>query len=121
MNPVLILTRNNLELTKRAVESVAQQGIPTELLILDNGSTDGTKEWLSSQNKSGRWLRFSDNSGVSHGWNVGLRLSFEPDLQGSDLPFADHVLVINNDVVLPSWFYRQLLAYDKPFISVVSV
>src|SRR5256885_9654733 len=106
-----MLTRNNLELTKRAIESVRSQDVSTYPVFVDNGSSDGTKEWIAAQGCP--WFDFAINEGVSHGWNVGL--------QG----FADdrvrHILVINNDVVLPSWFYRQLLAYDKPFISGVSV
>lgn len=113
MNPILILTHNCLDLTKKCVESVNKQDIPTSLEIIDNGSTDGTEEWLTEQRINNTKLKA--NYGVSVGWNDGLRWFFEIPYQ------ADHVLVINNDTILPSWFYRELLSYDVPFVTGVSV
>ena len=76
MNPVLILTHNNLELTKRCVESVLKQDIPTEVLIYDNGSTDGTVEWLPEEwvrsDKRVTYSLLGSNRGVSAAWNLSL-------------------------------------------------
>ena len=113
MNPVLILTHNCLELTKRCVESVRAQDIETTLEVIDNGSTDGTREWLSAQDINN--VSFETNLGVSLGWNQGLRYFFEVPHQ------ADHVLVVNNDTILPSWFYRTLLGHNVDFVSGISV
>lgn len=124
MNPVLMLTHNNLELTKRAINSVLAQKIkttyPADLFVIDNGSTDGSQDWLSGHyafRERTQWHNFlGNNDGVSSGWNRGLGWLF-----GNPFFIVDYVLVINNDVVLPPWFYRQLLEYDKPFVSGVSV
>ena len=113
MNPVLMLTRNNLSLTMRAAASVMPQSVRTNLYIVDNGSTDGTKKCLFT-GRSTLLGSFTGNWGVSRGWNYGLTRLFQ-ELE------HPHVLVINNDVVLPVWFYEQLLTYDKPFVSGVSV
>lgn len=111
MNPVLILTHNCLEMTKTAVESVFGQDIETELCVVDNGSSDGTPQWFASVPYY--FMHRNDgNEGVSAGWNYGLNYLFQS---------ADHVLVINNDVVLPPWFYTELLSYDAPFVTGVSV
>ena len=119
MNPVLILTRNNIELTKKCVESVrGQDVIPSPYtLIFDNGSWDGTSEWLPDNHdpKSDLIvLRQSCNRGVSAGWNWSLDYWF-------DIRNADHVLVLNNDVLLPSWFYRHILSYPYSFVTGISV
>lgn len=118
MNPVLILTRNNLELTKKCVESVRGQDIPTRIYIWDNGSTDGTREWLQDQYSDDKaiiplWLN-GGNEGVSKGWNEGLEFIFIPDRR-------NHVLVLNNDAIIPPWFYRRLINYNQPFITGVAV
>jgi len=113
MNPVLMLTRNNLALTMRAAKSVMRQPY-SMLYVIDNGSTDGTAE-AKFTGRSMLLTYFEYNAGVSHGWNVGLNALF------ADSQKVDHVLVINNDVILPPWFYSQLLTYDKPFVSGVSV
>lgn len=112
MNPVLILTHNNLELTKRCVESVLAQDIPTKVVIVDNGSTDGTDEW--SREKGYRWFGFNHNAGVSKGWNAGL------DWFLSAMP-REHVLCVGNDTILAPWTYSALLSANVPFVTGVDV
>src|ERR1700677_2915436 len=120
MNPVLILTHNNLELTKKCVESVRAQDVDdVTLRILDNASTDKTVPWFHELWKSGyhEWsfFNFESNKGVSYGWNYGLREFFDNNN-------ADHVLVLNNDVIIPPWFYRFLLSYTMPsFVTGISI
>lgn len=102
MNPVLMLAHNCLELTKRAVASVQAQDIPTEILLIDNGSSDGTGTWAQEQ---GLFVAsFRPQLGVSAGWNWGLRWLF---------PQHEYVLVCNNDIELPPWGYKTLLGYLK--------
>jgi GT2 family glycosyltransferase len=114
MNPVLILTHNNLELTKRCVESVRAQDIKTTVVIVDNHSTDGTLDWLWDSGTTSDNTLVPDNRGVSYGWNHGLRCLFTIDN-------ARHVLVIGNDTVLPPHLYRTLLSVNLPFVTGVAV
>lgn len=107
MNPVLILSYNALPLLQKCVESVLAQDIPTELFIVENGSSDGSPEWIRSQSIQG--IMHRENTGVSAGWNWGLRYLF-----GSG---AEHVLVLNQDTVLPSFCYRELLNCNVPLIT----
>src|ERR1019366_2359061 len=109
MNPVLILAHNNLALTQRAVASVMGQDIPTDIFVIDNDSTDGTAQWLLAQGI--RHAPFRPQLGVSVGWNYGLQYLFR---------LYEHVLVINNDVILPRWFYNVLLMPNVPFVTGVS-
>lgn len=123
LNPVLVLTHNNLVLTRRCVESVKAQDIPTMLTIFDNGSTDGTKDWIRSEYYSlagavADWWDEKENVGVSAGWNRALDSIFaREDRLGYE---ADHCLVIGNDTVLPSWFYRVLLAHMTPAVGLLT-
>lgn len=115
-----MLTHNCLELTKRAVASVQVQDVQTDIMIFDNRSTDGTIAWIesatiASTNFNLNCFISSENEGVSAGWNKVLRYYFSTPWM------CDHVLVVNNDVVLPPWFYRELLSYDAPFVSGFSV
>lgn len=111
MNPVLILTHNCLELTKKCVESVRKQDVPTEILVYDNDSTDGTLEWLSEQRISHTAVK--ENRGVSWAWNAGLGYLLSPQMPEG----RDHVLVLNNDLIIGPTFYSQLISCNVPFVS----
>ncbi len=110
MNPVIMLCRNALELTKQAVRSVLEQDIPVHLHIVNNKSTDGTEEWLD---ESGiEHTDFDPPLGVSSGWNYALVNAFR---------IADHCLVVNNDIYLKPSNYRELLEDGGEFVTGVSV
>lgn len=108
MNPVLLLTHNCMELTQKCIWSIKNQDIDTMLLVVDNDSTDGTYEWLK-ENANMR-VQFSPQVGVSVGWNFGLQYLFEKEK-------AEHVLVVNNDTILPSFFYSKLLDCNMSFVT----
>jgi GT2 family glycosyltransferase len=112
MHPVLILTRNCLELTKKCVASVMSQDVTVSITIFDNGSTDGTAEWAMDIANRGDVWEANANLGVSMGWNLGLEALFKS---------YDHVLVLNNDTEIPPYFYRELLNYELPFVTGASV
>jgi GT2 family glycosyltransferase len=96
------------------VESITNQDIPTKIVLIDNGSSDETVEWAESQQSNDfEFVAFAENRGVSYGWNMGLRTMFEAG--------TEYVLVPNNDVYLPAWFYSTLLSYDVPFVTGISV
>lgn len=101
--PVVILTRNCIELTKRCIASVRNQDVETTICVYDNGSTDGTVEWLLQDNRDIAVYPFQENRGVTCGWNTMLSGLFRDGHSA--------VLVLNNDTVLPSWFLRELASY----------
>ena len=74
---VAVMTHNRAELAVRAVESVVAQLRPDdELLVMDDGSTDGTPErvraWLESRRPSARVLELPP-AGLSVARNAALR------------------------------------------------
>ena len=44
---IVISTLNRLQLLKRALESALNQTLPVDVIVSDNGSNDGTKEYLA--------------------------------------------------------------------------
>jgi GT2 family glycosyltransferase len=112
VNGILTLTRNNLKLTQRAINSFLRQDIPVKVWAVDNGSTDGSWEWLAAY----QWLlrSWTTNEGVSKGWNCGLRYLF-------DQFNYETVLVCGNDTWIPESFYRTLLSCNLPFVTGVAV
>lgn len=112
---ILIIARNNLHLTKRAVSSALAQDTPCEVLVVDNCSSDGTAQWLRSKHGIASCHMVKQES-LADCWNLGLQTlwcnSYSP------------VLVINNDVEIRRDTYAILHDYQsvhEDFITGISV
>lgn len=81
---VIIPTFNRKEKVVGAVESVLQQDYDNfELIVVDDGSTDGTKEYLEGEFKNIKVIR-QENKGVSGARNLGIKES-----KGEYIAFLD--------------------------------
>ena len=75
---VIITTFNRAAMVTEAVESVlAQEMMDSELIVVDDGSTDETEERLSDFDSRLKYYR-QENAGVSAARNRGLELSTTP-------------------------------------------
>ncbi|HEU6447355.1 MAG TPA: glycosyltransferase family 2 protein [Verrucomicrobiae bacterium] len=104
LTTVAICTRNRAALMEKAVRSVlAQMGSDTELLIVDNGSSDETPELAKKIVAADPRVRFivEKNSGISHARNAAVK-----DARGKWLLFLD-----DDATAEPSW----LAAYENFF------
>ena len=76
MFSVVIPTWNRKDDLSDAVNSVLQQkGAPFEIIIIDNGSDDGTQEYcldLTTRDKRVRYFRFNENKGITIAENKGF-------------------------------------------------
>ena len=74
----VVVTYNRLELLQRVVESLRNQSCRLDkILIVNNGSTDGTKEWLDGQ--SGLTVIHQENVGGSGGFFRGIQEASKED------------------------------------------
>ena len=70
---VIIPTFNRIDLLKRAIDSVLNQSIkPYEIIVVDDGSTDGTSDMIQQKYKSIKLIQ-QKNSGVSAARNNGIK------------------------------------------------
>ena len=70
---VIIPTYNRKHTLHRAIESVLNQTFkPLEIIVVDDGSNDGTGEWVEEIYPSIKYI-FIKNSGVSAARNTGVR------------------------------------------------
>lgn len=93
---ILIVTYNRLELLKNGIESIKMQTYNDwDLIVVNNGSTDGTKEWLETQDVI---LINQENLGGAGGFYTGLKYITEKGyeycwLMDDDVECFDDALV----------------------------
>jgi len=75
---IFTLTRERLEYTKRAFDQLEKMaGYPYDHFVIDNGSEDGTVDWLKETHRSYKDLSFfSKNRGISVGINTAVKTIF---------------------------------------------
>ena len=75
---IITLTLNNLEYTKKYIESLYRFTSDFELIIVDNASTDGTVDYLESlrlENDNVKVIYNEENKGFSKGNNQGIEIA----------------------------------------------
>ena len=92
---IIILTYNNLDYNIICLESIKKYTTDEtyEIIVVDNNSTDGTREWLKEQTDI-KFILNDENVGFPKGCNLGIKAS-EKD---------NDILFLNNDTkVTPRW------------------
>lgn len=99
---VIILNWNSKEMTAECIRSVlAMDTSDYKIVVVDNGSSDGSVEHLRREFPEVVLLPQEHNLGFAAGCNVGIRYAFNIE--------ADFVLLLNNDTVVDKYFLRALL------------
>jgi glycosyltransferase involved in cell wall biosynthesis len=110
---VIIPTYNDKGRLKEAVGSLKKQTYPKdryEIIIVDDGSDDGTKEWAQREigNRSGNLKYFfQEHSGPARARNNGIKNAL-----GEVIAFID-----SDCVASPSWLEEIVKGYDKPGVA----
>lgn len=105
---VIVVTYNNLHLTRACLASLSEGGQDAglEIIVVDNGSHDGTPEFLTqwAAESGHRVILNTDNRGFSAANNQGLAIAT-----------GQYLALLNNDTqVTPGWAdaLRQHLRHD---------
>lgn len=97
---IMMVTYNRIDLTKQTINCLvnAAKYTPTNLIIVDNGSSDGTVEYLNSLNKNifnDIHINFEQkNKGIAIGRNIALKIAIEKYK-------SNWFATIDNDVIVP--------------------
>jgi len=105
---IVMLTYNKQELTKNCIDSfLANTKTPCRLIVIDNCSTDETREYLSTL-KDTSICKFKvifnrENRGFVGGMNQGIELSRAP-----------YICLANNDLLFgPGWLAEMISVFAK--------
>lgn len=103
---ISVLTYDNYLDTKECLESLmCLEDDFHEILLVDNGSTDGSIEKIQSQFPEVSRLSLTQNVGVPSGFNLGILYAFKKGF--------DYIFILNNDtIVAPDILIELLKATD---------
>lgn len=99
---IVMLTYNKLSYTTQAVKSILDNCHNFELIIVDNGSTDGTKGYLDELALSQPNIHvqlLDKNRGVPVGLNEGMKQAK-----------GDYIVWVNNDIIITPNALDQMVA-----------
>ena len=86
----VVVTYNRLELLKKVIKSLENQTHSIDkIIVVDNGSTDGTKEWLGNLNYVN--VIEQANTGSSGGQYTGIKAAYESG--------CDWIWTMDDDVI----------------------
>ncbi len=109
---VLILSFNGKELLFDSVSSyLANNYSNFEVVVIDNGSNDGTKEYVESKFPQAEVIRIERNRGYSGGFNFGLDYAFNKKK-------SDYALITNNDVKADKNVISELVRTAETDLSI---
>ena len=93
----------------RTLRATLPAGLEHEIILVDDGSIDGTREWLQTLTAPCRVLLNERNLGFARTCN-----------RGADAALGEWLVFLNNDLVLlPGWFEPLLAAAATPQVGVV--
>jgi GT2 family glycosyltransferase len=107
---IVLAAYNALQYTKACLQSIAKYtDVPYELVLVDNGSSDGTREYFNTISGA-RIIHNKTNLGFSRGYNQGIKAGR-----------GDFFLLINNDCIVgPNWLSNMIsCAKSNPGIGMV--
>ncbi len=99
---IVIPIWNAIAYTLACLESLTQLSYPRfEIVVIDNGSTDGSYEAIRTHYPSVILIRNETNKGFAHACNQGLRHIFERE--------AQYALLLNNDTLIAPDMLTRLI------------
>jgi len=106
---IIIPTYNRREMLKEAIDSVlAQDYAEKEIIIVDDGSTDGTRDLTKEYQGRIKYI-YTENSGVSAARNIGIK-----EAKGELIAFLD-----SDDLWMPAKLSYQVEYFnDNPDIHI---
>src|ERR1700677_4856807 len=96
--PVVIVCRNGLALSKKALRSAMNQDVPVTVMVVDNASSDGTSAYLATKDIA--VISTGEQWALAKCWNVALKSLWRAGY--------DRAVVAHNDILMRSDTARTL-------------
>ena len=108
---IIIPHYNGIEILDDCLQSLVKNSYTSyHTIVIDNGSSDGSREFVKAKYPWVELLVNSENLGYSGACN-----------QGIDLAKTEYILLLNNDTVMPDNFLSEMVAAIKQDEKIASV
>ena len=105
----VVLNYNGLPLLKRFFASVMWQDYPCNVILMDNASTDGSKDWIRKTYPQVKVYESTHNWGTAIGYNLGA--------MGVK---SDYLLFLSNDLWLEKNALSEMMKLMKGNVGIVT-
>jgi GT2 family glycosyltransferase len=105
---VIVPTYQGRHHLEELLPSLREQTLPHEVIVVDNASTDGTREFLGEHWPRAHVISFPENRGFGKAVNAGVAAAS-----------SEIVVLLNNDIVCTPTFLERLVAALDPGQGVV--
>lgn len=103
---VIIVTYNAMRWVDRCLGSVTDSTVKADLFVVDNGSTDGTRDYIAEHYPEAILVRSEVNLKFGKGNNLGLEYALKNGY--------DYVYLLNQDAwVMPDTFEKMIVVQKK--------
>lgn len=98
----LVINYNGKDVTLQTLASLVELDYePLDLVVIDNGSSDGSWQAIEEQYPQVTQLKVPQNHGISHGMNVGIRHALDGGY--------DYTLILNNDIEVDAAMVTEMV------------
>ncbi|ANF50412.1 glycosyl transferase family 2 [Chryseobacterium glaciei] len=92
---IIIVTYNAMKWAERCFTSLKQSTVPINCIVIDNGSKDGTQEYIKNNFPEVDFIQSPENSGFGKANNLGIEKAYKAG--------ADFVYLMNQD----AWIFQD--------------
>lgn len=101
----IIVTYNGMKWMDRCLRSVSESSMKVDILIVDNGSTDGTQEFIKNNYPDITFIQSQENLGFGKANNIGLQYAVDK--------CYDYVYLLNQDAWVEANTFETLILINK--------
>jgi GT2 family glycosyltransferase len=101
---VIIVTYNGIRWIKRCLHDVLLSDVDIHVIVVDNGSIDGTIEFIENTYPDLELIKTNTNLGFGQANNIGIKKALERE--------ADYVFLLNQDGYVEKDTIQRLVAFQ---------
>lgn len=102
---IIVVTYNAIKWIDRCISSLVNSTIPVDVFVVDNGSTDGTQNYITSHYPQVLFVQSTVNLGFGKANNIGLQYALNNDYS--------YVYLLNQDAWIFSDTLEKLIKVSK--------